>query len=179
MRLLLLRTIFVITLFFSQSAIADSSAVLTLGGGPHAKAVDLGLQIPVQPPWDFLRSPKISTDVEFAIGWWEGRGGSQNNRLVEVALLPIVRYFPGNAADGRFFWEGGIGAHLLSQVRIREDRSLSTAFQFGDFLGLGWRFGQTAKYEMGLRAHHVSNAGIKNPNPGVNFIQLRLAVPFS
>jgi len=179
MRFLLPRTIFIVTLFFCRSAIADPSVVLTLGEGPHAKAIDVGLQIPVQPPWAFLRSPKISTNVEFDIGYWEGRGGTQNNHLVEVAVLPTVRYFPGDAVNGCFYLEGGIGAHLLSHVRIKEDRTLSTAFQFGDFLGIGWRFGQAAKYEIGLRAHHVSNGGIKEPNPGVNFLQVRFVVPFS
>ena len=50
--------------------------------------------------------------------------------------------------------------------------SFSTRFQFGDHLGVGVRRGQ---YDIGLRLQHLSNAGLRNPNPGVNFLQLHLA----
>ncbi|HYL90521.1 MAG TPA: acyloxyacyl hydrolase, partial [Burkholderiales bacterium] len=29
------------------------------------------------------------------------------------------------------------------------------------------------RYDVSMRLQHLSNAGIKNPNPGVNFLQVR------
>jgi lipid A 3-O-deacylase len=38
--------------------------------------------------------------------------------------------------------------------------------------------GQQRQHELQLRLEHVSNAGIKEPNPGANFVQLRYALHF-
>jgi hypothetical protein len=45
---------------------------------------------------------------------------------------------------------------------------LGTAFQFGDMVGFGVGFGKNAATEVGMRFQHISNAGIKEPNPGTN-----------
>ena len=49
----------------------------------------------------------------------------------------------------------------------------STKFQFGDHIGVGARFGAANRHDLGLRLQHVSNGGIKNPNPGINLLLLR------
>jgi lipid A 3-O-deacylase len=74
--------------------------------------------------------------------------------------------------------EGAIGFHLISPVRLEESRGFSTAFQFGDHIGAGARFGEHGRYDLGLRFQHLSNAGIKKPNNGINFTQLRFQVHF-
>jgi hypothetical protein len=55
---------------------------------------------------------------------------------------------------------------------------MSTAFQFGSHIGLGYRFGAKRSYEIGYRFQHISNAGIKKPNPGINFHQVRVQYHF-
>lgn len=47
-----------------------------------------------------------------------------------------------------------------------------------DSLGLGVSLGAQRQHELLLRLQHVSNAGLKQPNPGLNFLQLRYALHF-
>ncbi len=50
--------------------------------------------------------------------------------------------------------------------------------QLGDHLAAGWQFGPRRDHELTLRIQHFSNAGIRHPNPGENFVQLRYARRF-
>lgn len=69
--------------------------------------------------------------------------------------------------------EVGLGAHLLSATQLRGGPSLGTAFQFGEWLGAGLRFGAGRALELGLRIEHLSNADIKQPNDGLTFVGAR------
>ena len=55
---------------------------------------------------------------------------------VVVSLTPVFRY---ERDDKRgLYGEGGIGASLFSELYRNDDNRLSTAFQFGDHLGIGY-----------------------------------------
>ena len=71
------------------------------------------------------------------------------------------------------YLEGGIGVHLLSATSLGSKR-FSTALQFGEHLGFGYRFGARGAFDLGYRYQHVSNADIKHPNSGIEFNQVRL-----
>ena len=179
-KLLLQRAVLVLStaVFYSHIALAaDSSIVLTYGANSEARFGSVGIQKQVE-PFAFLRSPNVTTSLECSLGYWHGiASNKENNNLIDAAVLPSVKYFPGNAVDGRFYVEGGIGAHLLSRTRINNDRRFGSAFQFGDLVGMGWRLGQEKNYEIGLRLQHISNGGIKKPNQGINFLELRFVIP--
>ena len=117
--------------------------------------------------------------VEASLSRWNSRGGhpSESGVLTQLAIVPVVRH---RFADGASPWfvEGGIGATVTSSVFRSGDKHFSTAFNFGDHVGLGYAFGTARKNELVLRAEHFSNAGIKHPNPGQNFVQLRYAHHF-
>jgi hypothetical protein len=55
--------------------------------------------------------------------------------------------------------------NLLSRTQIGEHQ-LSTAFQFGEFAGVGIAFGDKRQFDLGVRYQHVSNADIKSPTTG-------------
>ena len=76
-------------------------------------------------------------------------------------------------APGSPYLEAAIGFHVISDLQIDYDRSFSTRFQFGDHVGVGMRFGPRDRYDVGLRLQHLSNGGIRKPNPGIDFLQLR------
>src|SRR5437762_2379563 len=57
-------------------------------------------------------------------------------------------------------------------------RAFSTNFQYGDHIGVGARFGERYRYDLSLRLQHLSNGGLAHPNPGINFLQMRLAYHF-
>ena len=98
---------------------------------------------------------------DLSFGGWTGGHGP----VYDLGFTPVARW-------GRSpYLEGGVGAHVLSDLDVGTGHDLSTRFQFGDHLGVGMRFGN---YDLGLRLQHLSNGGIRNPNPGINFVELRL-----
>ena len=97
-----------------------------------------------------------------ALGSWESDTGS----LIDGSFTPTLRYGHERGA----YVDGGIGFHVLSETRISSAVEFSTRFQFGDHVGAGYRIG---RYDLSMRIQHLSNAGIRNPNPGINFLHLR------
>ena len=98
-------------------------------------------------------------DLSFG-GWTGGHG-----RVYDLGFTPVARW-------GRSLYiEAGLGAHVLSDLDVGTGTDFSTHFQFGDHVGTGLRFGN---YDLGLRFQHLSNGGLRNPNPGINFLILRL-----
>lgn len=92
--------------------------------------------------------------------------------VLELGYSPVLRFErPLAGSSAVFFLEGSIGVRLLSRTRVA-GHELSTAFQFSDQLGLGWQWGEQGRHTLGLRLQHLSNASIKEPNPGMNFWQL-------
>jgi uncharacterized protein (DUF1499 family) len=69
----------------------------------------------------------------------------------------------------------GIGGYLVvmkkkaNSMGIVENRVKSTYFQFSDNIEFGL---ENKKYSVGIRFTHLSNLGIKKPNPSVDFYQL-------
>ncbi len=67
------------------------------------------------------------------------------------------------------FLEVGIGISLFTETRA-DHRKLSTVYQFEDHIGLGFKLGKEQKYDLKVSYWHYSNADLKRPNSGVNFI---------
>lgn len=108
-------------------------------------------------------------------GYWDlAAGGWRNGEqtIYDLGLTPVFRL--EGTAPGSPYLEAAIGFHLLSDLQIDYDRSFSTRFQFGDHVGAGLRFGPRDRYDVSLRLQHLSNGGIRKPNPGIDFLQLRL-----
>jgi lipid A 3-O-deacylase len=92
-------------------------------------------------------------------------------------VTPIIRFIKGSGVI-RPYAELGAGIRLLSSPRISSTFTLGTAFQFADMAGVGMQFGSHQQYQAGYRFQHISNGGIKEPNPGINFHQLYLQYNF-
>ena len=58
------------------------------------------------------------------------------------------------------------------------DERMASRWNFASLLGLGMNWGPRQEHELSLRLQHASNAGVKEPNPGVNFLLLRYAHAF-
>ena len=103
----------------------------------------------------------------------------QARDVVEVGYSPVLRLErPLQGSANVFFVEGSIGVRLLSHTRVAPDRSLSTAFQFSDMIGMGLQWGREGRSTLGLRYQHISNLGIKRPNPGMDFALLYYTLRF-
>lgn len=112
---------------------------------------------------------------EASFGRWHGEADGIHPRaqwVTQVGLTPVLRWRPDVGGD-RWFAEAGIGANVISPAYRRHSKQFSTAFNFGDHIAVGWRFGDSNQHEIAFRLQHFSNCGIRLPNPGENFRQLR------
>ena len=96
--------------------------------------------------------------------------------LIQLGVIPVFRWRPAQGASP-WFAEAGIGATLTTVAYQTDRKRFSTRFNFGDHLAVGRSFGhghgEERAHELSLRLEHFSNAGIKQPNPGENFVQIR------
>jgi lipid A 3-O-deacylase len=102
--------------------------------------------------------------------YWEGDETSSNHSL---SFTPVFVYeFAGETVKP--YVEAGIGVAAFANTEL-EDNDLGSSFQFEDRIGLGLRF---SGQEVGIRAIHYSNAGIKQPNDGVEAYTLHYRTSF-
>ena len=142
----------------------------------HAYNVTAGVLWPWSWRRDFGRA-QFSGLTEAYVSHWSARGETQRQSATQIGLVPLVRLrFDGGLSP--WFFEGGIGISVMDRKYRSGDNQFSTAFNFVDVIGAGRNFGDGGRQELGLRISHVSNAGIKKPNPGETFLQLRYAVRF-
>lgn len=132
--------------------------------------------------WDWKvhaeRRALITAQTELIMSHWHARalgGGSQD--MQQFTLLPVLR-MELDHGHSPWFVELGIGASYLTRDYVTPDKKFSTRWNFYDMLGGGYRFGERGQHELGLRYLHVSNAGVRRPNPGEDFLLLRYAYRF-
>jgi lipid A 3-O-deacylase len=111
-----------------------------------------------------MREWRLAGYWEFSAGVWDNKEES----VADIGITPVFRF-----ERSPLYVEGAIGLRLVS-THISAHRVFSTSFQFGDHLGAGFRFGPRERYDLGFRVQHISNGGISSPNPGINFVIVRL-----
>jgi len=72
------------------------------------------------------------------------------------------------------YWEAGIGGYLLSKTINNDENRLPSAWEFGSHIGVGMKLGPGT---LEAAIQHLSNAGIKQPNGGINLILVQYTVP--
>ncbi|MES2632466.1 MAG: acyloxyacyl hydrolase [Pseudomonadota bacterium] len=131
--------------------------------------------------WDWrtqMAGGEITAITEASISHWSGRAiGGGRDSFIQLGLQPIFRY-RFNQGASPWFLEGGIGLTVTDKLYVTSTKTFSTRFNFADTLGFGVSMGPKRDSELGLRLTHYSNASIKRPNPGENFLQLRYAKTF-
>lgn len=103
--------------------------------------------------------------------WEKGRYGKN---VGSVSFAPVFTYNFYTNSGFEPFIEAGIGVAAFSKTRVG-DQNLGSAFNFEDRIGFGARFGD---HTVGVRAIHYSNAGIKNPNDGIESYSLYYSYKF-
>lgn len=118
-----------------------------------------------------------------------------NGRWLESSTGALTTYWEASLSrwnpDGRENWVGalgvaaryefsgapyveyGLGGAYLSDLHVAKNRRVGSNFQFANRFEVGYRFGRARENELGLAYWHYSNAGIKNPNPGMDFVSVR------
>ncbi|MDV7212381.1 acyloxyacyl hydrolase [Azotobacter beijerinckii] len=156
----------VVVLLLGSAGVAHAVEVGAAGGvtsqGDMTYRLSLGL------PWD---QQWWKSDLGHATGYWdagytywEGGSGDDNySGAHSLSLSPVFTYeFSGLGVTP--FLEFGVGVAFFSKTRVGE-KQLGSSFNFEDRIGAGLRFAGGQK--IGVRAIHYSNAGIKQPNDGI------------
>ncbi|MDR0274189.1 MAG: acyloxyacyl hydrolase [Burkholderiaceae bacterium] len=148
----------------------DLSLAAANGSRKQVRKVELNLGWTREQPLWQGQDWRLRLRHEVVLGQWHV---PQARNIAELGYSPVLRLERLGASGSLFFFEGSIGARLLSHTWIAPNKTLSTAFQFADMLGVGMQWGQGAgEQTVGLRYQHQSNADIKKPNPGINFMML-------
>jgi lipid A 3-O-deacylase len=174
-----LRKIFIVSglaLLASVPALANDGISLEAGYGYHTDMARI--------TWSREWSQRWFTDHDWSLGgywdvalgeWHPHNPAGDNHDVTDFGLTPVWRLRPTQFYDTATpFVELAVGAHYISDHQIYHGRDMSTHFQFGDHAGIGLTLGEKHDWDIMARLQHLSNAGIKNPNPGMNFYQLRV-----
>jgi len=151
---------------FIQSATAGSTQAATFGA---------------RWPWawqDEFGGGALTAVTELSLSQWRfDNAASHGSSLSQLAIGPVLRWRPDGGA-ARWFMEAGLGLTQTSRRYETDRKAFSTRFNFGTQLAVGFDFGERHEHELSLRVAHFSNGGIRKPNPGENFVQLRYAFIF-
>ncbi|AGN79161.1 acyloxyacyl hydrolase [Pseudomonas fulva] len=148
----------------STSAAEISGSIgATNQGGLTARA---GIGVEWEKSW-------FQSDTGHLTGYWDAgytywEAGDEAGGAHSLSFAPVFIYeFAGS--DIKPFIEVGIGVALFSGTTAG-DRELGSAFNFEDRIGAGLKF--SGGQRIGVRALHYSNAGIKQPNDGIESFAL-------
>lgn len=157
---------------------AVDSFTFEAGTGDKIRMARVGAQWKWAQQWWRSNGTHIGGYWDLNLAQWQGTrfqnvpGRKQN--ITTIGITPVFRFQNDNLKG--FYLEGGIGANYLSELYDNNDDKLSTRFQFGDHLGVGYVFSNSL--DLGLKIQHYSNGGIKKPNSGVDFAVISLKYSF-
>lgn len=114
------------------------------------------------------------SDTGRLTGYWDAgvtqwEAGKRAGARTTLSFAPVFVYEFKTQSSITPFIEAGIGVSLFSGTKVG-DQKMGSAFHFEDRIGAGVKFANNDK--VGIRAIHYSNAGIKEPNNGVESYSL-------
>ena len=162
---------------FADDKLIDSVSV-DVGAGENVQMIRLNATKDWDARWFQSNGTHLSGYWEASTGVWRenrymNREGDEH-KLWDIGFTPVFRFENDNKKG--IYYEGGIGVHMLSKLYNNSDNRLSTHFQFGDHIAMGYVFDN--KWEAAVKLQHFSNGGYKKPNSGVNFLELKVAYHF-
>jgi hypothetical protein len=162
-----------VLLAFTAAAAAQPQSEVMLSVGRGADDADIDVvrlayrrTLPNDSRW------WVPTLVELGGGIWRVPDFAGTTQRFDVHATPVWR-----SDFARTYVEGGIGVYLLSHTINNDTTHMSTSFEFGSHIGAGLRLGERRETRVGVALQHLSNAGIKEPNSGVNFVLLNASFP--
>ncbi len=172
-----------------RAALALSCVMSSLLTMPAAHALD-GITVQIGESSESTTTYRIGAQFEFGRTLWQSDSGGvllngywdagvtrwSGLDATSVTLTPMFRLNFGASEGGVMpFLEAGIGAAYFTETNL-DSQDLGSKFQFEDRLGAGLRFASGS--EVGVRYYHYSNAGIKQPNDGIDMGALYYRLAF-
>ncbi len=139
---------------------------LRAGVGDHYQRIELAWES--RSLWSYQFSGgygHLDLVGELGVAHWKADGSRSPSNAWQFSAIPFLRW----SLNERYYIEAGVGPTVFTRTRFA-DKNISTAFQFGDHIGVGAYLSDSSR--LGLRFSHFSNASIKKPNPGLDVLQL-------
>lgn len=171
----------VVLMSTGQAFAADGwvdSASFEAGTGSKVRMARVAVQSNWDKQWFASNGRHLGGYWDLSAAYWRGSAyrnvPGQHQNIGVIGITPVFRYQRDDKLG--LYVEGGIGANLTSELYNNDDNRLSTAFQFGDHLGIGYV--TPTRWDLGLKIQHYSNGSIKKPNSGVNFLVVQARYQF-
>jgi len=165
------RPFFVLLLILFASVESSALDGISLGIGKSRDSINiyhLGFQRQFGGTLLESRMGHLSGYHEGSLNCWK----HERESIRQIAYSPVFTYELVDFGSGVFpYLEAGIGISYLSGKTIN-GRDLSTRFQFEDRVGIGVTIGEENRHNLNLRYVHYSNAGIKQPNEGIDIFMI-------
>ena len=163
------RLVIVLLLFVSQLSLAAEPEIgLTFGRATDSGEFDV-VRLNYRHPLPEKDAWWMPTHVQLGAGLWRVPDIRGSTQRLDFNATPIWR--TGNSWG---YIEGGFGVYLLSKTINSPEHRLPSSFQFGSHVGAGVHLGKNAR--LGIALQHLSNAGIKQPNGGIDLVLLQYTV---
>jgi len=155
----------------AQPAGGQDGVSFHYGIGDHYQRLNLNYETPTWWSMQFSNGGRLELNGELGASYWYADGSRSPSSVWQFNATPMFRWWTNDI----FYLEAGIGATAFTSTHFA-DKQISTAFQFGDHIGLGFLL--TPNNRVGVRYSHFSNANIKRPNPGLDIVQLTYTYQF-
>ncbi|HGA2318228.1 TPA: acyloxyacyl hydrolase [Pseudomonas putida] len=158
-----------------------AAALLALAGSHMAQAAqvsaavgatsqgDMTYRLGMSFDWD---KQWLQSDIGYVTGYWDAAytywEGGDASGAHSLSFSPVFTYeFSGFTYTP--YVEAGIGLAAFSKTDVGDQR-LGSSVNFEDRIGFGLKL--PGEQKVGIRAIHYSNAGIKQPNDGIESYSL-------
>lgn len=132
-------------------------------------------------PWRWRKAfagGEVTAQTELiASRWLASDLGGGHQTFTQLALVPLFRW-RGAGGQSPWFLEAGIGLSVTDERFITPHKTFGSNFNFSDNLALGRIYGDRGQHELSLRWQHTSNAGLRQPNPGLDLVLVRYTARF-
>lgn len=157
------RLIFTILLWTASHALAaDAQWIAAFGRAAESQETDIA-RLAYRHPLPERDAWWMPTHAQFGGSVWRVPDIRGSTRRLDLNATAIWR----NQRPWGYL-EAGFGGYLLSKTINNQDTRMPSAFEFGSHLGFG--FALTKTQSVGIALQHLSNAGIKQPNGGIDLL---------
>lgn len=169
-----LGVLFAAILCMHPAAHAAEPASLDLFTGKQAKIGRLGFQWNWNTQWLKTGDASVGGYWDASVFRWREEHYqsplAHASSLNDMGLSAVLRYQRNNKSG--FYAEAGSGPYYLADLNDTEGRRYSHRFIFNSHAGIGfiWKNG----LDLGFKAMHISQGGVKQPHEPNNIIEVGL-----
>ena len=147
---------------------AEPQWIAALGRGTESADADI-LRLGYRHPLPGKDAWWMPTHAQLGASLWRVPDIRGTTRRFDLNATAIWR-----AERGWGYYEAGFGGYLLSKTINNDDTRVPSAFEFGSHIGIGFRLAKN--HTLGIGLQHLSNAGIKQPNGGIDLLLVQYTV---